>query len=343
MLKNIMEKANVRISENPKPVTLPAGFVSMNELSFPQRLLKSIVNRFGFFSKLVIKADDRTGNDGQATKMLQGSLNIVIRDFDLMTQKRSLGSCVRSDKGVGDFIFTPTVNNTFTIDTPVITVYEAGGSKFAVNNIFLNMFCRMVARRNIFAAAKRTDIKVNIDGFINMIGIAAKPSLMTDRSAALLRVFRRFFLRISVERSLERFGKFCLKMRLFIFKLFNPGLKFPDLVISEVHATSEQFHSEFKTDMGLERLPSGKFATNALILNLAALSYNCLCRIGQKALTCQDVLPVKVEVSRRRLRSVLQDLIYIGCKFTRHANTVIVKFSRTCPWFDCFREIYTRC
>jgi hypothetical protein len=28
------------------------------------------------------------------------------------------------------------------------------------------------------------------------------------------------------------------------------------------HATSEQFHSEFKTDLDIERLPSGKFATN---------------------------------------------------------------------------------
>lgn len=37
------------------------------------------------------------------------------------------------------------------------------------------------------------------------------------------------------------------------------------------HGTSEQFHSEFKTDMGLERLPSGKFATNALIQNLLLL------------------------------------------------------------------------
>lgn len=41
------------------------------------------------------------------------------------------------------------------------------------------------------------------------------------------------------------------------------------------HGTSEQFHSEFKTDMGLESLPSGKFATNALILNLAVIAYNC--------------------------------------------------------------------
>ncbi len=49
------------------------------------------------------------------------------------------------------------------------------------------------------------------------------------------------------------------------------------------HATSEQFHSEFKTDLDLEHLPSGKFATNALIMSLAALTYNILRCMGQKA------------------------------------------------------------
>ena len=37
------------------------------------------------------------------------------------------------------------------------------------------------------------------------------------------------------------------------------------------HDTSEQLHSEFKTDMDLERLPSGKFDTNALVMALAGL------------------------------------------------------------------------
>jgi hypothetical protein len=32
------------------------------------------------------------------------------------------------------------------------------------------------------------------------------------------------------------------------------------------HGTHEQFHSEFKTDMDLERLPSGKFETNYLVV-----------------------------------------------------------------------------
>lgn len=54
------------------------------------------------------------------------------------------------------------------------------------------------------------------------------------------------------------------------------------------HATREQFHSEIKTDLGLERLPSVKFATNDLVSSLAALAYNVLRLIGQNALTGDD-------------------------------------------------------
>jgi hypothetical protein len=53
------------------------------------------------------------------------------------------------------------------------------------------------------------------------------------------------------------------------------------------HATSEQFHSEFKTDLDLERLPSGKFATNALVMALGAFAYNVLRVIGQLGLLGQ--------------------------------------------------------
>ena len=109
------------------------------------------------------------------------------------------------------------------------------------------------------------------------------------------------------------------------------------------HGTSEQYHSELKSDMGVERLPSGKFATNALILNAAALAYNCLRFIGQEALACKESLPVKIDVARRRIRSVLQDLIYVGCKFTRHAGQIILKFGRHCPWFNAMRMVYSRC
>ena len=50
------------------------------------------------------------------------------------------------------------------------------------------------------------------------------------------------------------------------------------------HGECEQFHSEIKTDMDLERLPSGKFATNALILELGMVAYNILRMIGYHTL-----------------------------------------------------------
>lgn len=108
------------------------------------------------------------------------------------------------------------------------------------------------------------------------------------------------------------------------------------------HGTSEQFHSEFKTDMGLESLPSGKFATNALILNMAAIAYNCLRLIGQLALEGPEI-PVRLDSTRRRLRSILQDMIYVGCKMISHANSICIKFGCDCLWFRCIKEICARC
>lgn len=109
------------------------------------------------------------------------------------------------------------------------------------------------------------------------------------------------------------------------------------------HATSEQFHSELKSDIGLENMPSGKFATNALLLNLSALAFNCLRLIGQESLNGMNGKSMKGHVARRRLRSVMQNLISIACKVTRHAQRVIVKFGRNWPWYKSFCQIYARC
>ena len=109
------------------------------------------------------------------------------------------------------------------------------------------------------------------------------------------------------------------------------------------HGTSEQFHSELKSDLGIERLPSGSFSTNSLVLTMSMIAFNALRIIGQKSLEKKELLPVKAEVERRRLRSVLQDLIYIGCKRIVHAGRTILKFGRNNPWVDIFKDIYAYC
>ena len=107
------------------------------------------------------------------------------------------------------------------------------------------------------------------------------------------------------------------------------------------HGTSEQFHSELKTDLDLERLPSGKFQTNELVLLLGMLAYNLLRLIGQESLREADA-PIRKQVSRRRVRSVMQNLIYLACRLVRHARRWILSFGRNCPWLKTWRRVYLR-
>ena len=107
------------------------------------------------------------------------------------------------------------------------------------------------------------------------------------------------------------------------------------------HGTSEQFHSEFKTDMDLERLPSGKFATNSLIMSLAVLTYNILRFIGQFGLIGGHS-PVRHAAKRRRIRTVIQELMYRAARLIETGRKLKLRFSRHCKAFDAFGKVYGR-
>lgn len=120
------------------------------------------------------------------------------------------------------------------------------------------------------------------------------------------------------------------------------------IALYRAHGTSEQYHSEIKTDLDLERLPSGKFATNATMLSLGLMAYNLLRLCGQEALRQQRRLPadqrapLKKQVFRRRLRSVIQDLMYLAARLVRHARRWRVVFYRNSPWGATWRGLYAR-
>lgn len=105
--------------------------------------------------------------------------------------------------------------------------------------------------------------------------------------------------------------------------------------------TSEQYHSELKNDMGIERLPSHAFTTNQLYLRLASIAYNLLRAIGQMAFSQRTSWPKRIKrVKRRRLRSIIKDLILVGGKYVRHAGRVYIKISRHNVWFDVLMGIH---
>ncbi|MBF0420386.1 MAG: IS1380 family transposase [Magnetococcales bacterium] len=100
--------------------------------------------------------------------------------------------------------------------------------------------------------------------------------------------FRRI-MRIT-ERTIDKAGQGLLIPEITI-EGWGTSLDLPEdeiIKLYEDHGTSEQFHSEFKTDLDLERLPSGKFETNALIMTMAGFAYNVLRLIGQLGLIGKD-------------------------------------------------------
>jgi hypothetical protein len=103
------------------------------------------------------------------------------------------------------------------------------------------------------------------------------------------------------------------------------------------HGTSEQFHSELKSDMDLERLPSGKFETNDLVLHFGILAYNILRIIGQESLKEGDA-PVHKKAQRRRIRKVIQNLITIASRLIFHANRFNLGFQNTARGLKHFSE-----
>jgi hypothetical protein len=101
------------------------------------------------------------------------------------------------------------------------------------------------------------------------------------------------------------------------------------------HGTSEQFHSEFKTDMNFERFPSGKFKTNGLIIKLGMLVFNMLRTIGQQTLA-SNFLKCKRSVQRIRIRKVIQNVMYMACKFMIRNKRRVIQIASYNPYGKSF-------
>lgn len=146
-----------------------------------------------------------------------------------------------------------------------------------------------------------------------------------------------------IERTIDKKGQMLLLPEVQLEGWWTSLNEPPERVIERycAHATHEQFHSEFKTDLDLERLPSGKFDCNDLILQCALLAYNCLRLIGQLGLT-GEFSPVRHPAKRRRLRTVLQELIYRAAQFIRTARQLILDFGQACPFFHAFAKVQLR-
>ena len=147
-----------------------------------------------------------------------------------------------------------------------------------------------------------------------------------------------------IERTTDKNGQFLLVPDIECNTIWtNLGWSDDDIISGyHAHGECEQFHSEIKTDMDVERLPSGKFDTNELVLELTVLAYNILRLIGQESLKSKRAPKTKHPVKRRRIRTVIGNLIQIAGHITTHGRRIVLAIGCSNVWRHVFMDIYNR-
>ena len=173
-------------------------------------------------------------------------------------------------------------------DKPLLICLDSGNDSIDNVAVLMDTGCFFIIKRNLrrestddwFEMAKQYCQNVNSprDGKTVYIG--------SDWKTVTSKQFNKeFTLRIGyeiTERTIDKYDRFNLipdvEVEIWWTNLGDPGEEI--IRLFHAHGECEQFHSEVKTDMDLEQFPSGKFATNALILELGMIAYNILRMIG---------------------------------------------------------------
>ena len=144
-----------------------------------------------------------------------------------------------------------------------------------------------------------------------------------------------------IERTIDKYGQVLLMPDIELNMWWtNLGWSDAEIIASyHAHGECEQYHSEIKTDMDVERLPSGKFKTNALVLDLTILAFNILRIIGYYSVRTGSAPKTKRPVKRRRIRTVIDNLIRIAGHLTKHAGRVIMSLGRCNAWRLNFLDV----
>lgn len=231
-------------------------------------------------------------------------------------------------------------------DKPLLIRLDSGNDSIDNVAVLMDTGCFFIIKRNLrrestddwFEMAKQYCQNVNSprDGKTVYIG--------SDWKTVTSKQFNKeFTLRTGyeiTERTIDKYGQFNLVPDVEV-ETWWTNLGDPDeeiIRLYHAHGECEQFHSEVKTDMDLERLPSGKFATNALILELGMIAYNILRMIGQGTIGGRAPRQ-KRDVKRRRLRTVISNLIMLAGHVTMHARQLIIGLGKSNVWRHIFSDI----
>ena len=286
------------------------------------------------------------GFDGYAPMMAYIGTEGFLVDTELREGKQ------HSQKGTPAFLRqTLTLARQLT-SKPLLVRMDSGNDAAENLGILIEDGSWFVIKRNLRAAEKKEewlekvqdcckDIRNPRDGKTVYVGSSWKDVPYKTSSGEEKTICMRIVYEI-IERTIDKHGQFLFPADIEVNTFWTNLSCSDDEVIDLYHAhgESEQYHSEIKTDMDVERLPSGKFDTNELVLELTVLAYNILRIIGQSSLKSSRSPKTKRPVKRRRIRTVISNLILIAGHVTEHARQVVLALGCSNVWRHTFMDLY---
>ena len=237
-------------------------------------------------------------------------------------------------------------------DKPLLVRLDSGNDAAENVGILLENKAYYVIKRNLRKEDKSEwadnirswckDIRHPRDGKNVYVGSTFKDIAYTTETGEQKSICNRIVYEM-IERTSSPDGQMFLEPDIEL-NMFWTNLGETDQEIIELyhaHGESEQFHSEIKFDMGVERLPSGKFDTNELVLELTIIVYNILRMLGQETIQ-QGKAPSKRIVTRKRIRTLIQNLIHFAGHLTKHSRRLFLAVSKSNAWAYTFLGLVQR-
>lgn len=324
------ENVELLISNKIQPTALPNGFVPVDIDVTPMdnsRSKKEGVSR------------TYKGFDGYAPMMAYIGTEGYAINFELREGKQ------HCQNGTVEFLQETIHLCKKLTDQPLLVRLDSGNDSIDNIAVLIDEGCYFIIKRNLRRESK--------DGWFDMAkqycqNITTPRNGKTvyvgsDRKDVRSKQFNKeYTLRAGyeiTERTVDKYGQILLIPEVEVETWWtNLGAADEEIIqLYHAHGECEQFHSEIKTDMDLERLPSGKFTTNALVLELGLIAYNILRMIGQGTIGGRAPRQ-KRDVKRRRLHTVISNLIMMASHVTTHARQLIMGLGKSNVWRHMFAD-----
>lgn len=324
------ENVELLISNKIQPTALPNGFVPVDIDVTPMdnsRSKKEGVSR------------TYKGFDGYAPMMAYIGTEGYAINFELREGKQ------HCQNGTVEFLQETIHLCKKLTDQPLLVRLDSGNDSIDNIAVLIDEGCYFIIKRNLRRESK--------DGWFDMAkqycqNITTPRNGKTvyvgsDRKDVRSKQFNKeYTLRAGyeiTERTVDKYGQILLIPEVEVETWWtNLGAADEEIIqLYHAHGECEQFHSEIKTDMDLERLPSGKFTTNALVLELGLIAYNILRMIGQGTIGGRAPRQ-KRDVKRQRLHTVISNLIMMASHVTTHARQLIMGLGKSNVWRHMFAD-----